>query len=108
MTDIYEKLLKSDFILKVKNFFLASEIPTKTHGYISERYTQFLYNGKGLIKISIVFYWVFIFTQNNIIYPIIQKKKIKCILETSKHSIKFIFVRPCLSTAETIYFINFA
>lgn len=25
MTGIYEKLLKSDFILKVKNFFLASE-----------------------------------------------------------------------------------
>lgn len=76
MTDIWEKVLKSDFILKVKNFFLATEIPTKTHGYISERYKQFLYNGNGLIKISIVFYWVFIFTQNIIIYPIIQKKKL--------------------------------
>lgn len=76
MTDIYEKLLKSDFILKVKNFFLASEIPTKTHGDTCERYKQFLYNGNGLIKTSIVFYWMFIFTQNNIIFLIIQKRKL--------------------------------
>lgn len=34
MIDIFEKLLKNYSILEVKNFFLASKIPTNTQGIL--------------------------------------------------------------------------
>lgn len=44
MTDIYERLLEGDFILKGKKLFLMSEMPTKTHKDTSIRYEVYFHS----------------------------------------------------------------
>lgn len=83
MTDIYEKLLKSDFILKVKNSFLVHEIQTKTQGDISDRHKHFLYSGNRLIQNNIVLCWISFSHKTLLCISLLMKY----FLETSRHGI---------------------